>query len=356
MIYNVKVDKNTGEVNYRLKQNLDEKFTVYIIDESSMIPAAANNTALSLLKSDNSLLGDLIKFVKNGNQKNKVIFLGDRNQLPPIGEQDSMALVPEFLQKSFSWKGAAYFLTEVKRQVDGSTIMKNAISLREAIEKGAGEPKLDAFKFNFFSGAVTKYVEDYKKYGQEHCISIACSHKSNKVFNDRVRERMYGANPDIIKEGDLMIVTQNWNRNANSLYNGDHVVVKEANMTNMETVAGLHFIPVKISTKDLKGDEIEIEDYILLECLETPNGALPTGAENMLRQERCAKNPVFRTSMFPQDDRYVGAIRLNYGHSITCNKAQGGEWEKVYLNTFYMPSLKYQYTAVTRAKSILNLY
>ena len=71
MIYNVKVDKNTGEVNYRLKQNLDDKFTVYIIDEASMIPASANNMELSLLKSDNSLLGDLVKFVKNGNQKNK---------------------------------------------------------------------------------------------------------------------------------------------------------------------------------------------------------------------------------------------------------------------------------------------
>ncbi len=356
MIYNVSVNKTTGEVTYRLKQNPVDKFTVYILDESSMIPTNSTNKELSLMKSENSLLSDLVKFVKNGNQKNKVVFLGDRNQLPPIDEQDSMALVPEFLRKTFSWKGTSHFLTEVKRQEDGSEIMKNAVNLRKAIENNTGEPRLEGFKFSYFSGAVTKYVKDFKRYGHEYCVSIACSHKSNKVFNDRVRERIYGTNAAIVESGDLMIVTQNWSRNAQNLFNGDHVVVKEVDMDRMEVLAGLHFVPVKIFSKNIKGEEFEIEDYILLDCLNAANGTLSMGAENGLRQERYAKNPVFRESMFPQDDKYVGAIRLNYGHSITCNKAQGGEWEKVFLNTFYMPSLKYQYTAVTRAKNILNLY
>ena len=65
---------------------------------------------------------------------------------------------------------------------------------------------------------------------------------------------------------------------------------------------------------------------------------------------------MYRESLNPSDDRYVGAIRASYGHSITCNKAQGGEWDKVLINSFYMPTLKYQYTAVTRAKSSLVLY
>lgn len=356
LVYNVSVNKNSGEVTYRLKQNLSDKFTVFIIDESSMIPADTSNKELSLLKSDNSLLSDLVKFVKNGNPKNKIVFLGDRNQLPPIDEDDSKALVPQYLQKAFGLNGAAYYLTEVKRQQDGSEIMKNAINLRKAIESNTAGPCLEAFKFSYFSGAVTKYVEDYQRNGVDYCVSIACSHKSNQVFNTRVRERIYGSTPEIIESGDLMIVTQNWARNSHSLYNGDHVTVKEIDLSKIEVVAGLHFVPVKIVSKNIKGQEVEIEDYVLLESINSPNGMLSTGAENGLRQERYAKNPVFRNSMLPHDDKYVGAIRMNYGHSITCNKAQGGEWEKVFLNTFYMPSLKYQYTAVTRAKSILSLY
>jgi len=76
----------------------------------------------------------------------------------------------------------------------------------------------------------------------------------------------------------------------------------------------------------------------------------------MLRKERYTKNKIFRQTGDPQDDRYVGAIRLTYGHAITCNKAQGGEWDKVYMNTFFVPSLKWAYTAVTRAKTSLVRY
>jgi exodeoxyribonuclease-5 len=94
-----------------------------------------------------------------------------------------------------------------------------------------------------------------------------------------------------------------------------------------------------------------IEDYLMLESINYPSGQLLIADEKSLRAERYKKNPVFRESGFPKDDRYVGAIRLTYGHSITCNKAQGGEWYKVYMNAFMLPSLKYQYTAVTRAKS-----
>ena len=55
-----------------------------------------------------------------------------------------------------------------------------------------------------------------------------------------------------------------------------------------------------------------------------------------------------RESEMPGDDRYVGALRLVYGHAITCNKAQGGEGRKVFINTLGIPNLKWQYTAVTR--------
>ena len=94
----------------------------------------------------------------------------------------------------------------------------------------------------------------------------------------------------------------------------------------------------------------------MLDSLNYPSGQLLIAAEKSLRTERYKKNPVFRESGFSKDDRYVGAIRLTYGHSITCNKAQGGEWDKVYMNAFLLPSLKYQYTAVTRAKTELVRY
>lgn len=65
-----------------------------------MIPMTANNSELSIFKSNNSLLSDLIKFVKAGNPLNKIIFLGDRNQLPPINKKESLALIPCYFKRS----------------------------------------------------------------------------------------------------------------------------------------------------------------------------------------------------------------------------------------------------------------
>jgi exodeoxyribonuclease-5 len=175
------------------------------------------------------------------------------------------------------------------------------------------------------------------------------------MFNNVVREKIYGSNSKIIETNDLLLITKTWRRNDFQLYSGDHVTIIEVNNNDTEVVAGLHFVPVKLSSKSLQGDIEIIEDYILLESILNPEG-LKVDEENRLRHERFTKNKIYRETGNASDDRYVGAIRASYGHSITCNKAQGGEWDKVFLNSFHFPSLKYQYTAVTRAKNELILY
>ena len=356
LIYDVKPNPETGEVFFTLKRNDDTDFTIYIIDEASMVSTLPNNSEMTLFKSANSLLSDLVHYVKAGNVSSKIIFLGDRNQLPPVNEEESMALCPEYLKKHYNWNGGVHFLTEVKRQEDGSYIMKNAVALRQAIDNGGGDVDLIGFKFNSGYGAATKYTQDYLEKGYEYCVSIACSHNQNAFFNNLVRQKIYGTECGIIEKSDLMLVTQKWGRNGSYLYSGDHVIVEEARMDLVEVVAGMHFIPVKLKSKSLAGKDEIIEDYLLLESVNHPGGQLLIADEKRLRHDRYAKNTVFRESGFPSDDRYVGAIRLTYGHSITCNKAQGGEWEKVYMNAFRLPSLKYQYTAVTRAKTSLVRY
>jgi hypothetical protein len=61
-------------------------------------------------------------------------------------------------------------------------------------------------------------------------------------------------------------------------------------------------------------------------------------------------------------DPYLNALKLVYGWALTCHKAQGGEWEEVYLlqdgKIYYLTSpqiYKWWYTAVTRASRELYL-
>lgn len=357
MIYDVEGNSETGEVVFKPKRNDDPDFTIFIIDEASMISTVAANDELTLFKSENSLLHDLIRYVKSGNAKNKIIFLGDRNQLPPVKEEESLALVPDYLSKKHGLKGTLHFLTEVKRQEDGSYILKDASRLREAIDKVYnGYVPLSGEKLRNIYNAIPLYVKDYQSNGHEHAVSIGCTHNSNQLFNKLVREAIYGKSVKLIEKGDLMLVTQKWSRGEHHLYNGDHVVIEEIDLSKAEYVAGMHFAPVKIKSNNLNGTEQIIEDYLLVESIDNPSGQFTREKEGKLRQERYAKNTVFRKSGLPSDDRYVGAIRLAYGHSITCNKAQGGEWNKVYMNTYFLPSLKYQYTALTRAKNDLIRY
>jgi len=106
----------------------------------------------------------------------------------------------------------------------------------------------------------------------------------------------------------------------------------------------------------LDGSVEVIEDYLLLDTLLYEDSKIPLAIENEFRAERFRKNKVFASSGNPEDDRYVGAIRIGYGYAITCQKAQGGEWDKVYLNVFGVQDKKWLYTAVTRAKQELNVY
>ncbi len=356
-IYSVEPNKETGAVKFLLKKNTCPDFTIFIIDEASMIPSGDSGNKNQFFQTDDSLLNHLTKYVKQGNPKNKVIFLGDKNQLPPIGEEESMALSQNFLKRKFSWTGSFHYLTEVKRQEDGSYILTNATTIRQAIDDNSSiVPAISAYRHRNGFVAARQFSSHYDPCNPDFLISIGQSHKANKIFNDEVRKNFFTGNVKLVEAGDLMLVTQNWKRNGDILFNGDHVVVEEVYLDKMETVANLHFAPVKLKARGLDGSEQTIDDYILLDVLMGERPEIERTLENALRVERFRKNVVFRESGKPEDDRYVGAIRLMYGYAITCHKAQGGEWDQVYVNTFGVKDPRWSYTAVTRAKITLEVY
>jgi hypothetical protein len=346
MIYSPKSDNETGRVTFKLKIGHNSKPTIYIIDEASMIPSDVDKE-VGLFEVEKGLIFDLIGYIKKANVNNKIIFLGDHYQLPPIGELQSFALNKDFLEKTFNLKGSAYLLTEVKRQEDGSYILENATNIRKAIDEGKSSFPIEGTKSPNIYAAADNYVSSAKKEGLENSIAIGVSHKANQFFNELVRQRIFGRAKKTLEVGDLLMITQNWYRNGVQLYNGDHVELLMVDWNLQEQVAGLHFVPVKVRLLFAERETI-IEDYTLVDSLIALGGKIESTKENELRRQRYTKNKIFRASNLPGDDRYVGALRLVYGHAITCNKAQGGEWKKVFINTMGIPSLKWQYTAVTR--------
>ena len=63
-----------------------------------------------------------------------------------------------------------------------------------------------------------------------------------------------------------------------------------------------------------------------------------------------------------QNDPYINALYLRFGYAMTCHKAQGGEWENVYINLARpqndlktLNGFKWTYTALTRSKKYAYL-
>jgi len=354
LIYNTETNVETGVTTWKLRKMRTDAFTVFIVDEASMI--TSKHVKQEMFHSDDSLLSSLLKYVKSGNQRNKIILLGDKNQLPPYSELDSPALDPNHLRNQYQLKGSFHYLTEVKRVEDGSYILKNATKLRKSIDEGTQIPQLEANLMKHVWSAAKDYASQFDPNNFDKSIAIGRSHKSNNMFNEEVRKSIFGTSAGLIEDGDLLIVLQNWHRGDKVLYNGDHILIEEIDLRKIEEVRGLKFVPAKIRAQSLDGSVEIIEDYLLLDTLLYEDSKIPLAIENEFRAERFRKNKVFASSGNPEDDRYVGAIRIGYGYAITCQKAQGGEWDKVYLNVFGVHDKKWLYTAVTRAKKELNVF
>ena len=63
-----------------------------------------------------------------------------------------------------------------------------------------------------------------------------------------------------------------------------------------------------------------------------------------------------------RQDPYYNALQLKYAYAVTCHKAQGGQWSRVFVDQGYLPPemdltayLRWLYTAFTRTTGRLYL-
>ena len=131
-----------------------------------------------------------------------------------------------------------------------------------------------------------------------------------------------------------------------------------------EELYGLRFADVILSFPDYEG--VELSATVILDSLtsEAPaltreqndalfNGVLADYEDVPLKHDRMEK---VRT------DIHYNALQVKYAYAVTCHKAQGGQWEHVYVDQGYMTDdmltpdyIHWLYTAFTRASSKLFL-
>lgn len=354
--------------NFVMNANLHQH-TLFIVDEASMI---ANEGLSGGMFGTGRLLDDLIHYVYAG-QGCRLMLIGDTAQLPPVGEEESPALSASMLE-GYGLEVTEHCLTQVVRQEQDSGILYNATSLRQYIaeEEYFSLPRIKADGFpdiRIISGGelIDTINECYDKAGMDETMIICRSNKRANLYNKGIRNTIL-YREDELNTGDLLMVAKNnyyWGTDCKEMdfiANGDIAVVRRVRRTH--EMYGFRFADVTLCFPDY--NDLELDVKILLDTLHSDAPALTREESNRLFQavqEDYGDITVKRERMKKiKEDTWYNALQVKYAYAVTCHKAQGGQWQRVFVDQGYMTEemltpdyYRWLYTAFTRATEVLYL-
>ncbi|MCQ2210363.1 MAG: AAA family ATPase [Paludibacteraceae bacterium] len=359
--------QTVGDPNgsFSLDINL-HKHTLFIVDEASMI---ANYNEGNF--GSGNVMEDLIQYVY-GTEGCRLILVGDSAQLPPVGQEISPALDPDYFRGSYL-KTISYELTDVVRQATESGILWNATHLRQLIteERFSEFPKIN-FEFpdiQKISGEdlIEEISTAYNHNGVDDTIIISRSNKRANIFNAGVRNRILYREEELSSGDMLMIVKNNyfWSKQTEGkldfIANGDVAQLKRIRHTY--EMYGFRFADVNLYLPDY---DLEIEARILMDTLQSESPSLTYEETNKLftAVQEDYMHIGNKRERFKQmrEDPWLNALQVKFAYAVTCHKAQGGQWSTVFLDQGYITEemlgkehLRWLYTAFTRATQKLYL-
>ena len=373
-----------------------QRDTLFVVDEASMISNDSFSGGAGQFGSG-CLLDDLMEYVYSGDNC-RLMLVGDRAQLPPVGEDESPALMADMISGAYGLDMYSVNLNEVLRQAVDSGILYNANVIRQMITHDE-ITQLPKICFKGFADIVMvpgdELIESlagsYSAVGYDETMVVTRSNKRANIYNNGIRNMVLGREEELTPGDMLMVVRNNYfwtaqdsrnsqvppqgspdNGNPHSssdsvqnisfIANGDRARVRR--VRNMQELYGFRFADLLLEFPDY--DNYELGATVILDSLqsESPsltheqseqlfNGVLADYADIPLKADRMKH---VRT------DKYYNALQVKFAYAVTCHKAQGGQWAHVYLDQGYMTDdmltpdyIHWLYTAFTRATEKLFL-
>jgi len=365
---------------YRKKSamSIDEMFTtgeniavdtLFIVDEASMISDEVNIT------NHKSLLCDLVNYVYN--TKNcKLMLVGDTAQLPPVGSDSSPALDAKVLKDKFGLNVFSFELTDVVRQEKESGILMNVTRIRELVRQDKNQiPQIITKGYKDIYRINGDKLEEglnyaYNKYGMDRTLVICRSNKNANLYNQQIRGRILFRDEEITGGDQIMVVRNNYfwlqeeeENSTGFIANGDIARIKK--IRNFEDMYGFRFADAQLELTDY-AENLTINCKIMLDTLYTDAPALPQAdqkrffLEVMKDYDHIANKRAKYNEL--KTNPYYNALQVKFAYAVTCHKAQGGQWDAVFVDQGYLTEemvnndfLRWFYTACTRATTTLFL-
>ena len=343
---------------------------LFIVDEASMISSGTGFQ--NSLFGSGELLDDLVSFVYSGDGC-RLLLVGDTAQLPPVGEEESPALQDETFRRYGLLTGSAD-LTDVVRQQSRSSVVSEATLVRQCQEQNltSAFPPIHTSETGevrslMQNDLIEQLQSDYDTVGIDETVVVVRSNKQAGIYNQGIRARILDFE-DVLNRGDRVMVVKNnyfWAEQLAAtlpkgetlpfsfIANGDVAVVER--LRNVHTQHGFLFGEAVLRFPDY--DDFELTARVLLSTLTSESPSL-TAAESHELYEHVLEDYAHirdRRKRFRalREDPYYNALQLKYAYAVTCHKAQGGQWERVYVDAGFVPEmdrafLRWFYTALTR--------
>ena len=357
--------------------------TLFMVDEASMI---ANLGLGSMSFGSGCLLDDLVHFVYQG-RNDRLMLIGDKAQLPPVGEEESPALNAAMLQ-GYGLTVYECDLNEVLRQSEQSGILYNATMIRQMITHD-DITQLPKIRFSGFSdirqmpGAelIEALADSYHHVGLDDTIVVTRSNKRANIFNQGIRNMVLDREEEL-SQGDILMIVKNnyyWMEEERKkmkekdnqvpsndipafLANGDRAKVLK--VRRRIDLYGFRFATLLLQFPDY--GNYELEATVLLDTLTSEAPALTHEQQEQLFhqiEEDYQDVPLKADRMKAiRQDQFYNALQVKFAYAVTCHKAQGGQWAHVYVDQGYMTDdmltpdyIHWLYTAFTRATEMLYL-
>jgi len=236
----------------------DEGKKVYIIDEASMLSSELSLNTDTVAFGSGLLLIDFFDAVNS----NKIIFVGDPGQLPPVGQKFSPALDMDWLAEQ---KRTAINITleKIERHDPDNDILVLASMIRNMANPNnpfIKYPKIPARNLNNVTihsstdVLFENYLEKFKDVGTNGVLAVARSNRMVNFINRAVRRDLYGKLDMPIQEGEVLMVVQN--NYSVPLTNGDFVIVTALGETRLQSNLRFQSIRVKAILSEMISENV----------------------------------------------------------------------------------------------------
>ena len=365
--------KKAGSPDSRFELNYNKhKSGIFIVDEASMISVASYENALF---GSGNLLEDMLQYIFGTGSGSMLIVIGDTAQLPPVGFEDSPALLASEYE-AMGFNVTEFTLTDVVRQEADSGILHNATLLRQILDDDNSfsipEPKIylngfDDIKRITGGELIEELSSCYDKYGMEETIVICRSNKRANLYNKGIRGSILMREEEITRGDMLMIVKNNYfwlkdNKEIEFIANGD--IAEVTHISGYEELYGKKIANVSLRLVDYGATEIDAK--IILDTLDSDSAGMTKAEQeqfyNTVMEDYLDLPTAKKRYDAMRENPYFNALQVKFAYALTAHKAQGGQWKTVFIDQGYIPDeqmdrsyIRWLYTSFTRATEMLYL-